>query len=210
MRKKLFVPAVITILTGVCLSLGWHHHQIRPISVFNTLVPAFDSNEETLQVTAKTLNFKECKQLLGYDLISQGIQPIQFTIQNNSPNEYSLGPNSIDLNAIDSKKVAHTIRNLTLPRGIGFKIAGFLFWPLMIPGTVDTVRSLHSYQVLKKDYHAKAMKEEIIPAYSVFHRILFVPQMELKQNFTMTFVETTKHKQLVFDFFAEEEDLPHV
>jgi hypothetical protein len=144
------------------------------------------------------LSSDECKKLLGHNLPGKGVQPLHFTIQNNSPSEYSISPELIDLAHIDPEKVAQKIRKLALPRSIAFKILGFFFWPFIIPGTIDTIHTFHTYKLLKKDYRAKAIKEEVVPVYSIVNRILFVPEKEFKDEFTVTLIENEKKTLEVF------------
>src|SRR2546425_665315 len=98
MKKKIFYCGVIFFLAWVCLSLGWHNHRIQPLSSIATVViPVFDPTEKTVDIQVKSLSPEESQKLLGYDLPSKGIQPLQITIQNNSPYQYSLCPASVDM-----------------------------------------------------------------------------------------------------------------
>src|SRR5579862_71708 len=207
MKKNFFYYASISILTGACLSWGWYHHHIRPLaSIATSILPAFDPEQKTLEVHVKALSSDECKKLLGHNLPGKGVQPLHITIQNNSPYEYALTPDSVDLNHIDPKKVAQKIKNSAFPRSIAFKILGFLFWPFIIPGTIDTIHTFHTYKLLKRDYRAKAMKDEIVPVYATINRILFVPQDDFKDQFTVTLIETEKQTSEVFNISRA--DLP--
>ncbi len=78
----------------------------------------------------------------------------------------------------------------------------------MIPGAIDTIHTFHTYKLLKKDYAAKALKDEIIPVYSTVNRILFVPQDDFKDQFTVTLIETKEHASEVFQISRA--DLPEV
>jgi hypothetical protein len=203
MKKTFFYCSVLSVLTGICLSLGWHHHQIRPLSsIAPLMLPAFEPENKMLDISIKPLSEDESKKLLGHNLPSKGVVPLHITIQNNSPYEYSISPDTVDLNSMESKQVAQKIRKSALPRSIAFKIMGFIFWPFMIPGTIDTIHTFHSYKSLKRDYAAKSMKDELVPVYSTVNRILFVPQEEYKQEFTMTLMEKEKSKAVVFYFSA--------
>ena len=199
MKKNFFWYTSISVLVGACLSWGWYHHHIRPLSsIAPSILPAFDPEKKTLEVHVKALSSDECKKLLGHNLPGKGVQPLHFTIQNNSPNEYSISPELVDLVHIDAKKVAEKIKNLALPRSIAFKILGFFFWPFIIPGAIDTIHTFHTYKLLKKDYRAKTMKEEVVPVYSIVNRILFVPENEFKEEFTVTLIEKEKKALEVF------------
>jgi hypothetical protein len=200
MKKNVFHSAVVIVLIGVCLSLGWHHHQVRPLSsIAPSMLSVFHSEEKIVDIQVKAMSAEESKQLLGHDLLSRGVQPLQITIQNNSPNEYALNLESVDLDYIDAKEVARKIKKEALPRSIGFKVLGFLFWPFMIPGTIDSIHTFHSYKLLKRDYLAKTMKDEVVPVYSTLNRILFVPEADVKEKFTITLIGVKKFELYIFD-----------
>ena len=200
MNKNFFYYASISILAGVCLSLGWYHHYIRHItSIAPAAMPVFGPEDKSIEVHVRALTSDESQMLLGHNLPGKGVLPLHFTIQNNSPYEYSICPDSVDLNHIDSNKVANKIQRSALPRSIAFKVLGFLFWPFMIPGTIDTIHTFHTYKLLKMDYSAKSMKEEIVPVYSVVNRILFVPEKDFKEEFTVTLIDKDKQEPIIFE-----------
>jgi hypothetical protein len=196
--KKRF-STLIVLLAGACLSLGWHHHIIKPLpaAALTWLIPMHPS-DKMVDIQIKTLTSTESRELLGHDLPSKGVQPLHLTIQNNTPESYSFNPEAIDLSSINPRDVAKKIRKGAIPRMVGFKILGMLFWPFMIPGTIDSIHTMHTYKVLKKDYQAKAVKDEVIPVYSTFNRILFVPKDEFKKEFTITLIDLHKLEPLVF------------
>jgi len=167
----------------------------------------FHPKEKGVDVQLRTLTAEESRALLGHDLPSKGVQPLQVTIQNNSPETYRFSPEGIDLANIDPRDVAKKVRKAAIPRMIGFKILGMLFWPFMIPGTIDSIHTFHSYKLLKKDYRAKAVKDEVIPVYSTFNRILFVPVEDFRNEFTVTLVDLHKLEPLVFSITMVEERL---
>ena len=204
LNKRIF--SFIVLLAGACLSLGWHHHIIKPLpSVALTWLIPLHPNDKRVDIQIKTLTSQESRELLGHDLPSKGVQPLHLTIQNNSPESYHFSPETIDLSSIDPRDIAKKIRKTALPRMVGFKILGMLFWPFMIPGTIDSIHTFHSYKMLKKDYRAKAVKDEVIPVYSTFNRILFVPMDDFKKEFTITLVDLHKLEPLVFTITMVEE-----
>lgn len=203
-KNKLISGGVIAFLLGISIYLGWEHQQVRPLSsIATSLMPAFTEEDKRVDVQVKALSPSESKKLLGHNLLSRGVQPIQLTIQNNSPNEYSLCPSSVDLERIETSKVISKVGRPALARSIAFKVLGFFFWPMMIPGTIDTVVTMHSEKKLKRDYKAKSMKEEVIPAYSTFNRILFVPKNEMKDTFAVTLIDIGSLEPLKMDVSAE-------
>ncbi len=178
-------------LAGIfLLTTGFESHQIHTLkSVATELLPSFSLKEIRVVVHAKAMTPDESKRNFGHDLISRGIQPLQLSIQNNTSNEYSLCPSSIDLPRVEASKVAFKVTKSAIPRSIGYKIASFFFWPLMIPSTIDGIRVMIHHKNLKKDLSAKSVKQEVVAAYSVFNRVLFVPKKEFKETFKVTLID---------------------
>ena len=141
----------------------------------------------------------ESKQNFGHDLIRRGVQPLQLTIQNNTSNEYSLCPSSVDLPRVEASKIAFKVTKSAIPRGIAYRIASFFFWPFMIPSTIDSIRVMSHHNHLKKDLLSKSMRDEIVAPYSIFHRVLYVPRDEFKETFKVTLIELDSLKPSEFN-----------
>ena len=198
MKNKL-IPSIIVILACALLSWGWQHHKIRafPAHTSSLLAPAFDPQEKGVDIYVELLSTEESKELLGHDLLNKGIQPLHFTIHNNSATSYRLSEKGVDLKQIEGKKIAKKLYKQTIPRAVAFKIMSFLFWPFTIPSTVDSVHSFYSYKKMRKDFALKSLREEIIPVYATFHRILFVPKEAMKERFQVTLIEEKGNEPLV-------------
>ncbi len=191
MKKKIISTlSVIAVLGSFCLLPAFQQLPPKPLtSIATALLPTFDNEQADVVVTVKALTGGECKQLIMHDVVSRGVQPLQLTIENNTSETYSLCPSSVDLDRIEASKVAFKVTKSTIPRAIGYKIASFFFWPFMIPSTIDSIRTMHHHAKFKKDLKAKSMKEESIPPYSTFHRLIFVPESKLKEKFNVTLIE---------------------
>jgi hypothetical protein len=188
---KKYLPLGLTALAGVfILTTGFDRNQIHSLkSVSVELLPTFSLEESRVLVAAKVMTPEESKRNFGHDLISRGVKPLHVTIQNNTSNEYSLCPSSVDLPRIDASKVAFKITKSTIPRAIGYKIASFFFWPLMIPGTIDSIRVMAHHKKIKKDMKGKSMREEVVAPYSTFNRVLFVPEEKFLETFKVTLID---------------------
>jgi hypothetical protein len=188
--NKLFPMGLLGLMMIFLVVTGWEHDQFHPLKpVAAELLPNFSLNDRKVNIIAKAMNPDESKQNFGHDLISRGVQPLQLSIQNNTPNQYSLCPSSVDLPCVEASKVAFKVTKSAIPRTIAYKAASLFFWPFMIPSTIDGIRVLSHQRSLKKDLVAKSMKDEVIAPYSTFHRVLFVPKEELKENFKITLID---------------------
>ena len=201
---KKHIPAGLLALASVfLLATGWDHYQPHPLKTMVDLLPTFSLEHTRVRVIAKAMSPDESKQNFGHDLISRGVQPLQLSIQNNTGDEYSLCPSSVDLPRIEPSKIAFKVTKSTIPRAIAYKIASFFFWPFMIPSTIDSIRVISHHEHLKKDIIAKSMKDEIVAPYSTFHRVLFVPKEEFKQTFKVTLIELDSLKPTEFETTVE-------
>lgn len=195
--KKYFSYGMIGVAGALSVMTGME--QKRLTASFGSIVPEVlpFTPEHEVVVTAKTFTPDESKFLLGHDLISRGVVPVQVNVQNNTANEYSLCASSVDMPHIDPSKVAFKVSKSAIPRAVGWKILSFLFWPLMIPSTIDGIRTYTYHRNLKKDFHAKSLKEkgEVVSPYSTFHRILFVPKDKVKEMFAVTVIDLETMEQ---------------
>jgi hypothetical protein len=202
--KKLF-PTTLLALAGIfLLTTGWDRYRSNPLKpVAAELLPTFSIEHVQVNVIAKAMSPDESKQNFGHDLISRGVQPLQLSIQNNTSDEYSLCPSSVDLPRIEPSKIAFKVTKAAIPRGIAYKIASFFFWPFMIPSTIDTIRFIAHHEHLKRDIMAKSMRDEVVAPYSTFHRVLFVPKDEFKHTFKVTLIELDSLKPTEFETTIE-------
>lgn len=190
---------IFTLLVGAFfLTTGWERCQLNLLQVGTERLMPFSKEERRVNVIAKAMSPEESKQYFGHDFISRGIQPIEFTIQNNSSLEYSLCPSSIDLPQLPPSKVAFQVTKSAIPRGIAYRIASFLFWPFLIPSTIDSIRVMSHHQQLKKEIKGVGVKQEVLASYSTFHRILFVPKEEIESSFTVTLIELESLEPIEF------------
>lgn len=211
--KKYFSFGLIALAAAVSVMSGLERTHLSSYS-FGAIMPEVlpFTPEKDVVITAKMFSSKDSKFLLGHNLNKRNVVPIQVDVQNNTSNEYSLCASSVDLPHINPKKVAFKVFKSSIPRAIGWRIAGFFFWPLMIPGTIDGAISYSHYRNLRKDLEAKSLKEkgEVISPYTTFHRILYVPKNKVKNSFAVTIIdlETLEPKSMETKLINPEEPSP--
>jgi hypothetical protein len=208
--KKLFglkkhLPFGLATLAAVfLLSTGFERNQINPLtSAASQLLPSFALNDSRVVIAAKVMTSADSKRNFGHDLTSRGVKPLHLTIQNNTSNAYALCPSSVDLPRVSARKIASKITRSTLGRSIGYKIAGFFFWPFMIPGTIDGIRVMAHHKKIKKDFDAKSMKDEIVAPYTTYNRVLFVPEDKFKESFKVTLIDLDSLRPTEFQTTVE-------
>ncbi|NDD58680.1 MAG: hypothetical protein EBZ47_05415 [Chlamydiae bacterium] len=171
----------------------WNLPQSSTIKVEQTFL-----RDNSIHIVAKAYSAEESKKYLGVDVLSKGIQPVQLSIQNHSPETYMIAKESVDLSSISASKMTSKLMQSAIPRGIAFKVASLFFWPIMIPGTIDSMITFKSFTKLKKDLKARLVKEEFIAPYSITNRILFVQKDEFKDTFDIALrnASTWKEKKI--------------
>jgi hypothetical protein len=185
LKKLILIPLSVAACLGLLSSGGvqfWHQAQKKlPITV---TIPPHDSK---LRITAKTLDSEQSKAMLGRDLIDRGYKPISLTIENHTKRTYRLAADSVDMPVSKASSVSMRIAKRGLPRSIGYSIAGFIFWPFMIPGAINSIKGAISYKKLNSELKAKGLKKdgEVIPPYTTMTRVLYVRADDYKPSFTL-------------------------
>lgn len=181
----------IILLTSVLFFTlsSFRNYHFSPLEEIIERVIPFAKESKGIYVAYKVYDENDSKKFLDNELISRGYLPIQFMIQNNTRLTYKVSLDSLSLPAEEGSSAALAVTlSDSLPRSIIFRIAGFLFFPFMIPGIIDGIVTLNTYHELKLDYIAKSLKEEgeyILP-YSTVHRIAFVKEDNFRENFTFS------------------------
>jgi len=163
-------------------------------------IPSLFAQEESIQVHIKPYTSEESNLYLNHDLPSRGIQPFEITIDNPTPNQFYVSEEPINLPQVSASKIALKITKSSIPRSIAYKIASLFFWPIAIPGTIDSIRTLKKHKSMKRDFTAKALQsEESIAQYSSLHRIVFVKIEDYTQPLIVTLIDKTSQAALAFE-----------
>ncbi len=155
--------------------------------VINKGTKALSILESSKRVTiaAHALPAQEIPEGMAHMASQQGYTVIALTIENHSPQQFELKKESVDLNLTDRKTVMKKVKNSAFTRSMLFRVAGLFFWPISIPGTIESIVSMNSIHALKDRLHAAMLKKEgeIIVPFSAIHRYLFIPGDEVPRTF---------------------------
>jgi hypothetical protein len=184
--KDSAIIRMLTLFVMVLVLTGWDSYRASSLPME---IPSFISNQ--VIVVAKAYTKEECKANLHRDLLDRGYRPIQVTVQNNTSRFYSFSEESVSLRCTHPRHVALKVSARAIPRAIGYRVASFLFWPFMIPSTIDSIRTYKAHKDMKKDFTAKGVKEkeEIILPYSTVTRILFIKDKDFQEDFTVSLMD---------------------
>lgn len=165
------------------------------------VVQSFTKEQKGVQLDYKVYSSVDSKIYLDRDLLAKGYQPVQITIQNNTPYSFVLGKEDISLPLVSASKVVSKFDRATLPKSIGYKVLGFFFWPFSVIGTIDSVKTYATHRDLKKDLSAKSVKndQEVILPFSSLNRVLFVEKDKYQEEFSISLFNTDTCETIVFD-----------
>lgn len=174
-RNILKSIVIVSLITGI-VGLMIQERIVPPARPEHITIAPFKKEEITARAIAYTP--KESKEALNENIPSHGYQPIQITVQNNSAKTYILSEADVDLPLVDPSKIAARISLGAIPRNIALKVLGFIFWPFIIPATIDSIISFKSHFNRSDEFYIKSLKErgEWLPPYSTMHRIFFIPK----------------------------------
>lgn len=191
-KRHLNLFILILVLFGFCFhSNQMERYRPAPPHIMTSLANPYQ--RQGIHISAKAYNSRESRLYLGRDLLKKGLQPIQLTVQNSSPNTFYLSKKGVDVSHVDVSSVTHILTRSYIPRAIGFKVASFFFWPFLIPSAIDSIFTFHNHRKMKRDYRAKALKEkgELLLPYSTTYRILFLRKGELRDSVTVYLQDST-------------------
>jgi len=195
------IKSLVYGITGLLLliSAAWSPAPIPLVFSENlTLV------DKKLQVSARVYSARESEQVLNVDLIDKGYVPVEVTIQNQGDHSYAISMSSTPLRSEKPKNVAWKYHKGAVMRGMGWRVVSFLFWPLMIPSTIDSVVSFKKNRSLLKSLTAKGFKEldEIVLPYSLVKRLLYIPQEAFYSAFSVSMEDLDGDELVVIPVIA--------
>ena len=164
----------------------------RATSLNNNLVPEFCPSgeaKEEIAVAAKAFTLSDCKQYLDRDVISEGYQPIQLSIQNNSTKTLGFSLSGVSLPHVPATVVAETVHTSTAARVAAYGVGSLIIWPLIIPAIVDGLKSSEANDRLDNDFIAKEAKDQILYPHGRMNSLIFVPVKDYTKSFTVTLID---------------------
>lgn len=153
---------------------------------------------DEISVVAHTFTKEECLRFLDRDVMTEGYQPVQISIENSTsaPLAFSLSRISLPLARVE--EVAQKVHTSTVGRVVGYSVGSLILWPLVIPAIVDGIKSSNANDALDRDYIAKAAKDQIIFPHSRLNTLLFVPVHSYQDSFTLTLMDQSTNEPRVF------------
>jgi hypothetical protein len=161
---------------------------------------AIVADEQTpVLLSWKTLSKEESRRYLGRDVEAKGYLPIQMTLRNNTSDPLYLSSQNFSLPLSSPEEVAPQMHTSTGKRVAAWSVGGVLFLPLFIPAIVDGFGSAHANESLDRDYASKSLKkDEIIPPYSVFNGIVFIPKEYAHERIQLSLINQKTNKKICF------------
>lgn len=194
--KKSIAVSLAALLTG-CAS--YQASALNTLSSDVVQTKTTEGKKHEVAIAAKAFNKADCKRYLDRDVISEGYQPVQLYIENDSDNSYAFSLNRIDVPVADYEEVAHKVHTSTVGRAVGYGVGGLILWPLFIPAVIDGFKSAQANEELDRDFSAKVARDEVVGPHSHINRLLFVPKKGYKSAFTVTLLDRTHNATKTID-----------
>lgn len=196
-RKKVFATALIVI--GF-LASGCTHYRAVPLRRLPT--GHYPINKANIKFAYRVFTPIDCKTFLDRNVISEGYQPIQLTITNNSTRPLKFSVRSISLPCVPPFEVAQKVHTSTVGRVVGWGIPGLFIWPLLIPAVVDGIGSSKANRQLDLDYATKFASNQLIEPYTTLNGLIFVPTHSFTPEFTVTLVDYETGEKFIFSSYS--------
>jgi hypothetical protein len=196
MKTKRFLCSTLalTLLLGSCAS-----YSASPLCNPSPDLIQVASKNEGISVVSKTFTRDDCDRFLDRDVLSEGYQPVQIYIQNDSDKNYVFSLNRITLPVARPEEVAEKVHTSTAGRAAGYGAGALIFWPLAIPAIVDGIKSSNANDALDNDFLAKAARDQVIFPHSRFNAILFVPLRAYQNSYTLILIDQDSQKPKIFN-----------
>lgn len=175
------------------LSVLFSFNLVNKSPVQSIMDTNFSLEDKALHVAVRELSADESKSILKYDVTAKGYKPIEVSISNQGSHTYEISRASTSLPCATANEIAWKETKGTIPRSIGLKILGFIFWPFSLVSGIDTITTLKSHKKIVNILKAKGFKdeaEEIVP-YSMVKRVLYIPEDKFAKTFSVSLEDLT-------------------
>lgn len=203
--KKWLIPCVLACL-WIATSQGTlpYKYPFLPLTQSQDL---FVQDGEIV-LSIKPLTPEESEKYFQNDLKDLGYQPVQVTIENQSQDPYQIEIDSINVEMATAKQVAKAAKRSSIPGSIGFKVAGFIFWPFSIAGAFHGLQSIKAYDQFKESLEVKMIKEETVAPYTIMNRVICIPVSSSIDYLEISFVNqsTLEMKKFHIDSYKTIEE----
>ncbi len=181
------------------LSILFSFNLINKNPVSSITDTPFSLEDKNLQVTVRVLPTDESKNVLKYDVEGRGYTPVEVTIVNQGSHAYEIDRSATSLPCATAQEIAWKETKSSIPRGLGLKILGFVFWPFSIASGVDSIVSYKKHRQIVNILKAKGFKDdaEAILPYSVVKRVLYIPEDKFEKTFSVSLEDKTSDELVV-------------
>lgn len=175
------------------LSILFSFNLVNKSPVQAVMDTGFSLEDKALHVSVRELSADESKSILKYDVTAKGYKPIEVSISNQGSHTYEISRSSTSLPCATASEIAWKETKGTLPRSIGLKVLGFIFWPFALASGIESIATVKSHKKIVNILKAKGFKddaEEIVP-YSMVKRVLYIPEDKFEKTFSVSLEDLT-------------------
>lgn len=190
--------ALITCSLVLMIMSGCAKYRPHP---FQAQLGITDEKHE-VEMTATRLTELDCGYYFDKKIVAKGYQVIQLALMNKSNRALVLNADAINLNIEPVYRVAESLYYNTAKRVILWCIPALIFWPFIIPATVEGFNASGANKKLKRDLLARAIdayQSVIVPPRSTLHKVFFVTHENYSSYFTVTLKDDKTGEKISFD-----------
>ncbi len=183
--KDYFYISLLTVLFSFNL--------INKNPIQSILDAPFSLEDKAIHVSVRALSSDDSQLILKHDLLARGYKPIEVTISNQGSHVYEISRSSTSLPCATASDIAWKNTKGAMPRGIGLRVLGFIFWPFSIVSGIDSIVTYKSHKKITGILKAKGFKDdaETILPYSLVKRVLYIPEDKFEKTFTVSLEDLT-------------------
>ncbi len=192
--KFLIILCIPLVMLSSCAN-----YRSTGLSTLSSQASSYPLQGEDIAIVAKSFSPADCKRYLDRNTIKKGYQPVQLYIQNNSKEDFIFSLDRMNVTPIDPLVVAESVHTSTALRITTYSILGvFTCGLFFIPAAVDGIKSSEANEALDADFLAKSATSQVIPRYSNYNKIFFIPSYEKGRTLTITLMNQKTNEPKTF------------
>lgn len=183
----------LAIMNDLMISARYKSAPLKDIHRENIRINNLKKNK-SLFFTYKPLHNNDCKKYFNSkNILKKGYQPVYIKCINNSEYNIVVSLNNFSFQCANFQDVANNLHRDGMARGVGFGFGALWFFPLIFPAFIQGLGANRYNKDMDMDFENKALKNQIVPAYTFIEGVIFVYRQEWTNDFSLT-VHTVDQK----------------
>lgn len=198
MKDKIIIALTSISLLTLLFFTGCAKYNADTLPLLQNSSAQYSQTEKEITVYCKAFTTGDCMRYLDRNVLKEGYQPIQISIQNDSDHVLYFSQEGFGLPTVAPESVAKKVHTSTIGRAAGWGVGGLFIWPLFIPAIVDGIGSANANVQLDRDFAEKTMRGQPILPHTRINGLVFVPKPDFKENFTISLQDQSNEEKINF------------